>query len=483
MKLPTYDVAVIGAGATGAALAVQLTRAMPAGARVLVLGTPRETGKGVAYGTEAPCHLLNVRAGRMSILHDDPSHFVRWLLLTGEAGQGSEEAIAESYVRRSVYGRYILDTLRVATAEAAGRVLVDIVEGTATEIAERDGVYTVRAASGVRYASRSMALCLGHGRPEFPLPAETVDPDARDRMISDPWTDRRLQSIRPDDRVLLVGTGLTMVDQVLALEARGHSGPITAVSRRGFVPNDHCPRRTDPVLIDIPDGKLALRALARQVIAAARAEDAAGRDWRAVIDGLRPVTQELWRRLDHADRRRFCRHLECIWSVARHRMAPSIAARVSAARGAGRLVVRAGRVVAVKRTPRGVTVGLHARGGRTVELASFDWMINCSGTGRIAVNAIEAPLGQLVSQGLVRPDRLGRGVDITPEGEAVGRSGETTRGLYALGPMGAGSLMEITAVPDIRGQCAGIARRIAAENERESLPRSGSGRTSIRLST
>jgi len=164
-------------------------------------------------------------------------------------------------------------------------------------------------------------------------------------------------------------------------------------------------------------------------------------------------------------------------------MAPSIAGRVTAARDEERLVIRAGRVVAVKRTLRGVTVGLQARGGRTVELVSFDWMINCSGTGRIAVNAIEAPIGQLVSQGLVRPDRLGRGVDITPDGEAVGRSGEPTRGLYALGPMGAGSLMEIAAVPDIREQCASVARRIAAESEVQSLPRAGSGRAALRLST
>ena len=138
------------------------------------------------------------------------------------------------------------------------------------------------------------------------------------------------------------------------------------------------------------------------MIAAARAEDTAGRDWRAIIDGLRPVTQDLWRRLDHADRRRFCRHLECVWSVVRHRMAPSIEAEINAARKSGRLAVRAGRIVAVKRTQRGVTVGLQARGGRTVELAGFDWMINCSGTGRIAVNAVEPPLQQLVSQGFVQ---------------------------------------------------------------------------------
>ena len=481
MKEPSHHVAVIGSGATGAALVIQLVRHLPAGSRVLLLGTPRETGHGIAYGTTLPAHLLNVRAGRMSVIHDDPSHLTRWLLRAGFGG--SAEEVAESYVPRSAYGDYVLDTLRHAIASGAGRVHVDVVEGTATEIAERDGAYTVRAASGIRYAAPTMALCLGHGRPEFPLPAETIDPSARDRMIGDPWSGRRLDAIGRDDRVLVVGTGLTMIDQLLALDARDHRGPVIAISRRGFVPADHCPRRTEPFLIDLPEGRPRLRDLFRRVAAAARAEDAAGRDWRAVIDGLRPVTQTVWQQLDHADRRRFARHAECMWSVARHRMAPAISDRLAQARASGRLDVRAGRIVAVKRVPRGLIVGLQARGGRTVELVPFDWMVNCSGVGRIPVNAVEAPLGPLVSEGLVRADRLGRGVDVSPGGEAIGRTGQPSRGLFALGPMGAGSLMEITAMPDIREQCASVALRIATMHAEPSPARPKLSRTALRLST
>jgi len=316
------------------------------------------------------------------------------------------------------------------------------------------------------------------------MPAESVDPEARERMIADPWSDGRIESIGRDDRVLLVGTGLTMVDQVLTLAAGGHRGPITAFSRRGHLPTGHYDRRTEPIEIDIPEGSLTIVRLARLVIAAARAQVSAGRDWRAIIDGLRPVTQDLWRRLDHVERRRFCRHLECIWSVARHRMAPSVEAEISSARQSGRLTVRAGRIVAVKRTQRGVIVGLQSRGGRTVELAGFDWMVNCSGSGCVAVNAVEPPLHQLVTQGLMRSDRLGRGADVTPDGVVVGRSGQPARGLYALGPMGAGSLLEITAVPDIREQVATVARQIAESAMVEAGPGfAGSGRIPIRLGT
>ena len=79
MSAPTHDVAIIGAGFTGVALAIQLIRSLPAGARIVLIGSPQETGRGQAYGTERPEHLLNVRAERMGLFPDDPSHFVRWL--------------------------------------------------------------------------------------------------------------------------------------------------------------------------------------------------------------------------------------------------------------------------------------------------------------------------------------------------------------------------------------------------------------------
>jgi uncharacterized NAD(P)/FAD-binding protein YdhS len=302
MTLPSYDVAVIGAGATGSALVIQLVRRLPAGSRILLLGTPRETARGVAYGTALPGHLLNVRAGRMSVIDDEPGHFVRWLADAGRWG-GPAAEIAETYIPRPVYGSYVADTLQRAIAGARGRVHVEIVAGTATELGEHHGHYVVQTAAGERMQAGTLALCLGHGRPEFPIAADAVDPEARPRMIADPWSDHRTASIGPDERVLAVGTGLTMVDQVLALAARGHRGPITALSRRGHLPSAHRARRSEPRTIDLPAGPLSTRTLVRLVVAAARDDIAAGGDWRAVVDGLRPVTQDAWRRLGHAERR------------------------------------------------------------------------------------------------------------------------------------------------------------------------------------
>ena len=117
MTAPVYDVLILGAGFTGTALAIQLARGLPAGSRVLLLGTPKATGRGLAYGTDNPDHLLNVRAERMSLFPDDPDHFVRWLEAR-QPGKPAQRGAAESYAPRHLYGRYVRDCLHQAIAEA-----------------------------------------------------------------------------------------------------------------------------------------------------------------------------------------------------------------------------------------------------------------------------------------------------------------------------------------------------------------------------
>src|ERR1700761_2152280 len=70
---------IVGGGASGVLLAYQLLRRGGAAFRVTVIERRSEVGRGVAYHTGNPDHVLNVRAGNMSALPEDPDHFVRWL--------------------------------------------------------------------------------------------------------------------------------------------------------------------------------------------------------------------------------------------------------------------------------------------------------------------------------------------------------------------------------------------------------------------
>ena len=58
------------------------------------------------------------------------------------------------------------------------------------------------------------------------------------RYAKDPWAAGALD-VDPDGEVLLLGTGLTMLDIAIALKEHGHRGVIHAVSRRGLLPQPH----------------------------------------------------------------------------------------------------------------------------------------------------------------------------------------------------------------------------------------------------
>ncbi|TIU89628.1 MAG: FAD-dependent oxidoreductase, partial [Mesorhizobium sp.] len=137
--------------------------------------------------------------------------------------------------------------------------------------------------------------------------------------------------IDPDSRVLIVGTGLSMVDAWLTLEHRGHRGEITAVSRRGLLPSPH--KKGTPIRLDSADILLGTElsyfvGWFRDLV---RATEKAGGNWRDVVDGLRPYNQRIWQNWPVSAKRRFLEHTKAWWDIHRHRMAPEIHARISEA--------------------------------------------------------------------------------------------------------------------------------------------------------
>ncbi|MEJ0011897.1 MAG: FAD/NAD(P)-binding protein [Bauldia sp.] len=453
MEATSHDIAIVGAGLSGSALAIQLARRMPKDARIVLIGRPDETGRGLAYRDGNPDLLLNVPAERLSIDPDDPGAFVRWL------AENSARHPPGSFACRADYGRYVHGALMAAIAAAAGRV--ELVEGTVAAITPATDAFDIRLASGGRFRAARVALCLGNPPPQFRIADRAIEPAAHGRMIADPWNDPRMQRIAADDRVLLVGAGLTMVDQILTLRRNGHAAAIVAVSRHGRLPATHAASASAPVRLELAEAKGRLLAVFRMVAKAARAAEAAGEDWRAIIDGLRPATQEIWQAFTIAEQRRFLRHVESYWAVVRHRMAPAIADRVAEVRSGGTVEVAAGRVVAVRAAGEFVTAAIRDRRTRLVRIRPFEWIVNCTGPGRFPSLAANPAVAGLVAAGLARPDPLAVGLDVDADCRVVSRTGQTSTRLFAVGPITAGRFWESTAVAEIRQQASALAARLA----------------------
>lgn len=414
-------VAIVGAGYSGTIAAVEIARAAP-GADIVLVEKSGRFARGAAYGTDSPGHLLNVRARNMSALAGEPGHFADWA-----AGEGYGP---DDYVPRRDYRRYLA-------------ALLDGAEGVARMTGEAVAVED----EGVRLASGELLACdaaiLAGGNHPSRLPA-AFGPGA----IHDPWGPRGAAALaeaaaRGGD-LLLVGTGLTMVDMAVSLEEAGFAGRILAASRRGLVPRAHLSPAAAPLEWDPPR---RLGALVRAV----RARE----PWRASVDGLRPHSVALWQGLSEAERRRFLRHLRPWWDVHRHRIAPRVAARIEAMRASGKLEVVAGRIAKVE----GDEATIARRGGGELR-RRVAALVNCTGPeGDIA--RIGDPLIQgLIESGRARPDPLGLGLDVDGESRVLG-SGPSPA-LYALGPLTRGAFWEMVAVPDIRGQAAGVARAVAS---------------------
>lgn len=437
------DVAVIGSGFSAVALALNLVELAPPTARISLVGAREGQGRGIAYATTADCHRLNVPAGRMSLFADRPDHFMQWLAENGYA------AAAGDFAPRRLYGDYIgycLDAALKRTANRAALTLVDAEAQRAEALA--DGGLLFHLSDGSKLAARVSALCTGAGTGRLPLPDAAISEDVRPFVVQNPWEDAWWERLPDDGDVLFVGTGLTMVDQCLRLARAGFRGTMHAVSRHGLLPQAHLAQRADPLgpVLQPEGGEISA------MLATLRAAATATPDWRAVMDGLRPVTQDLWKGWTPEQQRRFLRHAAPFWNVHRHRMAPDVAAEIAALRETGRLVVQRGRLQALRRQDDGVVATIK---DRSLPAAM---VVNCTGFERCTVSASPL-LSSLAAEGIVEPHPIGLGIAVDDHSAVPASDGR----LYAMGPLTACRHFEITAVPDIRVQARAVAGCIAAE--------------------
>ncbi|MEO7365657.1 MAG: FAD/NAD(P)-binding protein, partial [Sphingomicrobium sp.] len=324
-------VAIIGAGFSGTMLAAQLARR---GTKSLLIECSERAGFGTDYSTDEPAHLLNVRAEGMSAWPDDPGHFAR------------EFGDPRGFAERRFFGGYLRRVLDAAVTLGQ----VEIVASKAMHAVRGAEGWHVTLEDGETVAAQALALATGNQPPE----RMSIGSSAGRRFINNPWGEEAKAVVRETPvsggDVLLIGTGLTMIDAVLSLSAAGHQGRIVALSRRGQMPKAHTDFVPAPVGAgDIPTGNvLAMwRWLRRQ---------SGEVGWRAAVDSLRPHSHALWQGWSDEQQRRFLRHARPWWDVHRHRIAPEVARQVHDRVAQGLLQIVAGRIGAMEQVNGGLEV-------------------------------------------------------------------------------------------------------------------------------
>ncbi|MFJ3383168.1 MULTISPECIES: FAD/NAD(P)-binding protein [unclassified Curtobacterium] len=409
------SVVIVGGGASAVYVAVALEERAAArgadGPTVTVVADEPTIGRGVAYGRAEGHHRLNSPAGKMSVSAVDDTHFLRW------AAEHGRQVEPGDFVERRFFGDYLEGVWAGLVARSDGRVRA--VEGDAVDLRVDDGGAVVTLADRTTVEADVAVLAVGNPPPATWTTGAAV-------QIDDPWEPGAIAGIAAGASVLLIGTGLTMVDVATSLARRDEGIRTTATSRHLLVPAVHLdsPAAPGPGL---PPDTRSLGSLASALRAQLDAADAAGAPWQPVIDGMRPRLMDHWLGLGEPERRRFLSHFARRWDVHRHRMAPSVHAELTALVDAGTL-----------------------RYERDADPAAYDVVVFCTGPAAVTTPGWSPVVDSLLAAGRIVPEPVGLGPDADETGALRDVHGVADGRLLGIGHALRGALWETTAIGEIR---------------------------------
>lgn len=456
----TTTIAIVGAGFSGSLVAAHLLKTANRPLLIKLIERSHDIGKGVAYSTNINSHLLNVSAGKMSAFPNDPGHLLRWLYYNRSelAPFLPNELNASSFIPRQIYGLYIQSILEEAEATSSNNVRLERVtdEVVAVEPQAKGALVSLR--SSRVFTANKIVLALGNAPSE---PSESKhEENNHTSYLRNAWSDNALAGLESEAPVLLIGTGLTMVDMVVALHERNHQGKIYAVSRRGLFPLPHQSTKPYPAFLTPDTAPSTLRDLLRQIRSEVHSAAMQGYDWRAVIDSLRPITQQLWQQLPYVEQQRFLRHATPYWDVHRHRIAPEICSVVQSMIDSGQLSITAGRIQDYQANKNGVDVTVRARQTQKNRVFQVKRVVNCTGVQANYSRSSQPLIANLLTLGMIRPTKIGLGLDTVSNGALLDATGNCSTLLYTLGTPRKGNLLETIAVPELRQQAQALAATV-----------------------
>lgn len=450
----TTRIGIIGAGFSGTAIAATLYRLTKQPLEVILIDKTGQFGAGFAYSTPFVYHLLNVRANDMSAFENDSQHFVNWLKANESLCDqlDKSQSIGEQFVPRLFYGKYLQDLLRTIQEDTASKLTLKLVSGEVTDVLTSDSHIQLMLQDGASIDVDKVILALGNGSPAlFPFPVA-----ADIQRIDNPWHYSAVNTIPSHEPVMIVGTGLSMIDAVLTLHHQKHQGLIYTLSRHGLLPLPHNDNH-ETYTIDLQPTK-SLSALVKQLRQVTKSHTEQGGDWRSVITELRRHLPTLWEHASLRDRKLFFRHLMPYWNIHRHRVHVVLHQLLADLSNQGQLKVIAGRVNHVTDGKANIKLR-HQDKNINVDVK---WLINCMGPS-LNITSSHQPLAScLQRRNEACFDPLNLGFVTTKTGALKTAADSESSTFYSLGPPTKGMTWECMAVPGIRKQVLKIAEQLTA---------------------
>jgi uncharacterized NAD(P)/FAD-binding protein YdhS len=459
----TADILVVGGGLSGSMLAVQLLR-LPGTRRILIVEPRAELGRGEAYSATELGHTLNGNAARMSVDPDNADDLTQWLEAFIAAGGWPESdeqyvPVAELFPPRGIFGLYVQQRLAEAQTLGATRgSTVEHVRAEGVDLHVDDTGVTLSLADGQQLSGSRAVLATG-------MYAAARTPQRQSSGLNaaavDPWDIGTMRLLDPQSRVLIIGSGLTMVDAVVSLQQAGHRGPIDIFSRHGLLPHV---RRQPPAWADFLGEDHSIRST-RQLVRKLREQCALavenGIDWQAPLDTVRANIGRLWNQATDVQRRQFVRHVRPWWESHHHRSPPPSAALLAQLISQGRVTIQAASLQGFETLPSGqLQLRIRRRGEQQTSVVTGDALINSTGIEYDWRRVDRSLPRQLLARGLIQPGPLALGIAADQGGAVVDAQGRISSRLFAMGPPLRGMWWESTAVTDVALQAKSLAARL-----------------------
>jgi uncharacterized NAD(P)/FAD-binding protein YdhS len=451
------NIAIIGAGLSGTLLAMNLLRQPCNDAvHIKLIDRNSEDDLGPAYSTDED-YLLNVPVEIMGAVSQDPEHFLNWLRSKKIAAERGD------YLPRKVYRRYIQEMLQRARQEKKDNRTLQRIRGEALDLTVTGRQARISVRNQDDFSADKVVLALGNSPPQNPGLKNRSFVQSK-KYIQNPWHPDIFTRFSPDDTILFIGTGQTMVDLATGLYRKKHKGKLLAISRRGILPLSQKMVDPYPSFFNELQGHSRILPIFKIIRKHLDLALQNGLDARAVIDSLRPHTAAIWMQLPPVEKRRFLRHIFRYWEIIRSRIPPESDRIIRELRSSGQLKILSGKMVDL--TPKEDLMVMHyiERDSNIEKTESTHLVINCMGPNLDYEKREQTLIKNLILKKLIQCDPVHLGINALPDGSVITETGKPSDILYTIGLTLKGIVWEALATPEIRVQAENLARILLSDS-------------------
>ena len=396
-----------------------------------------EEALGAGFSNFNDNYILNVPAKRMSPFQDSPDDFVNFL--KENYPEIYSKNGPDGYISRNIYGQF-LKKLRNDFFKIANDLKIDceLIHKAVTNIDEGFKIHTEslifdadEVVLSSSFVQSKLNYCLND-----------------EKLISPLWSKNSINfhqknNFKVDDKICIIGTGLSAVDVLVGLNAKNFSGKIYAISRRGNFPQPHFSHHNNTSqgsinFIDDSDASTGIVNISLKFRKYLKNNE--NYDLRNLIDSIRGKTKFLWQNFDEKNKRNFLKKLLPYWNIFRHRVPNSSLEIINKMIKDNRLEIIKSSVKSIEKSDGKFIIRTNKK---TLECS---YVVNCLG---FDFNIKNYPLIQsMTDKKLLKQDLI-----LVQSNNAK---------IHLVGGLNIGRDFEITAVPDIRNDATLVAEKILA---------------------